>query len=239
MQELKKSVFSYRTFPLFMKSPELMQGTFLCPHDFSDRNIEKIAKEIVKEWKLDGLVYCNQVHKDNLHIVENMEKNTILCIPLSDALITRQKNIALCIRHADCQAALVYDRYNRVIAVVHAGWKGLVRNIYRKVISTMQEKFSTNPDDLLVCISPSLGPTVSKYIHHRNVFPTYFYKFQIAPSHFDFWQIGAYQLTQIGVPKNNIAISEICTFSNPDHFFSYRRTKTQMRNASLIGITNI
>lgn len=239
MQELKKSGFSYRTFPLFIKSPELIQGTFLSPHDFSDRNIEKMARRIVKEWKLDGLVYCNQVHEDNLQIVENMEKNNILCIQQVDALITAQTNIALCIRHADCQAALLYDKYNRVIAIIHAGWKGLVRNIYRKVILAMQENFSSNPEHILVCISPSLGPAASKYTHHREVFPKYFYKFQIAPSHFDFWELGTYQLTQMGIPKNNIAISKICTFSNPDHFFSYRRTKTQMRNASLIGITAI
>lgn len=237
MQELKKSSFSYRTFPLFRQSPELIQGTFLCPHDFSDSNIEKVAKEIIKEWKLDGLVYCNQIHEDNVHIVKTIEKNNILCIPRTDALITRQTNMALCIRHADCQATLLYDRHNRVIAVVHAGWKGLVRNIYRKVTRIMQEKFSTNPADILVCISPSLGPAASKYTHHREVFPKYFYKFQIAPSYFDFWQIGAYQLTQMRIPKNNIAISQICTFSSQDHF-SYRRTKTQMRNASLISVRN-
>lgn len=235
MQELKKSAFSYKTFSLFMKSPELIQGTFLCPHDFCDSNIEKITRKIIKEWELDGLVYCNQIHEDNVHIVKNIESNSVLCISDTDALITAKKNIALCVRHADCQAALLYDKYNQVIAIIHSGWKGLVRNIYRKVITTMQDKFSTNSNDILVCISPSLGPTASKYTHHREVFPKYFYKFQIAPSYFDFWQLGAYQLSQMGIPENNIAISKICTFSS-SNYFSYRRTKTQMRNASVIGI---
>lgn len=235
MQGLKKSSFSYATFPLFMKVPEIIQGTFLRPHDFCNNNIEKLAKKIIKEWKLEGFVYCNQVHQDNIHIVKNIEKNSILCLPDTDALITNQTNILLCVRHADCQAALLYDKCNQVIAIVHAGWKGLVRNIYKKVVRMMQEKFSTNPENLLICISPSLGPTASKYTHYREVFPNYFYKFQIAPFHFDFWQISNYQLREMGILKNNIAISELCTFSSSDHF-SYRRTKTQRRNASVIGM---
>lgn len=237
MQELKKNAFSYATFSLFKKFPELVHATFLRPHDFCDNNMEKLAKKIIKEWNLDGLVYCNQIHQDNIHIVKNVKKNSILCLSHTDALITEQKNIVLCVRHADCQAALLYDKYNQVIAIVHAGWRGLVQNIYKKVISTMQEEFSTHPKNLFVCVSPSLGPAVSKYTHYREVFPSYFYKFQIAPFRFDFWQLGKYQLREMGIPTNNIAISEICTFSNAN-YFSYRRTKTQMRNASLIGNKN-
>lgn len=195
-----------------------------------------MAKKIIKQWKVDGLVYCNQIHQDNIHIVKNIQKNSILSIENTDALITEQKNIVLCVRHADCQAALLYDKYNQVIAIIHAGWRGLVQNIYRKVISAMQEKFSTDPENLFVCVSPSLGPQASKYTEYREIFPKYFHKFQITPCHFDFWELGKYQLSEMGIPKNNIAISEICTFSNADYFFSYRRTKTQKRNASFIGI---
>lgn len=236
MQHLKKNTFSIRRFPLFIQYPKLTQGTFLAPHDCSDNNIKEIAGEIIKEWQLDGFVYCNQIHKDNIHIVTDNQKNKIVCVPETDALITKQKNIALCIRHADCQAALFYDKYNHIIAIVHAGWKGLVQNIYSKTVKRMREKFGTNPKDILVCISPSLGPTVSEYIHHADAFPKYFYAFQTAPNYFDFWKLGTYQLTQVGVQKNNIEVSEICTFLSPDHFFSYRRTKTLRRNASLIAL---
>lgn len=238
MQQLKKNTFPFRTFPLFIQSSELIHGTFLAPHDCSDSNIKEIAGQIIKEWQLDGFVYCNQIHRDTIHIVTDIPENKMICVPETDALITKQKNIALCIRHADCQAALFYDKYNHVIAIVHAGWKGLVQNVYRKVVETMREKFSSSPKDIIVCISPSLGPTVSKYIHHADAFPKYFYAFQIAPNYFDFWKLGAYQLTLVGIRKNNIEVSEICTFSSPDQFFSYRRTRTPMRNASLIAITS-
>lgn len=236
MQQLKKDPFSFRIFPLFVQSSELIHGTFLAPHDCSDRNIKEIAQQIIKERELDGFVYCNQIHKDTIHIVTDKSENKIICVPDTDALITKQKNIALCIRHADCQAALFYDKYNRVIAIVHAGWKGLVQNVYSKVVNTMRKKFSSNPSDIIVCISPSLGPTVSEYMHHAEVFPKYFYAFQIAPNYFDFWKLATYQLTQVGIRKDNMQVSGICSFSSPDHFFSYRRTKTQKRNASLIAL---
>lgn len=236
MQQLKKDPFSFRIFPLLVQSSELIHGTFLTPHDCSDTNIKEIAQQIIKEWQLDGFVYCNQIHRDTIHIVTDKPENKMICVPHTDALITKQKNIALCIRHADCQAALFYDKYNRVIAIVHAGWKGLVQNVYSKVVSTMRKKFSSNPSDIIVCISPSLGPTVSEYVHHAEVFPKYFYAFQIAPNYFDFWKLATYQLTQVGIRKDNMQVSGICTFSTPDHFFSYRRTKTQKRNASLIAL---
>lgn len=236
MQELKKDAFSFRKFPLLIQSSELIHGTFLVPHDCSDSNIKEMAQQSIEEWKLDGFVYCNQIHRDAIHIVADKPKDRMICLPETDGLITRQKNIALCIRHADCQVALFYDKYNRVIAIVHAGWKGLVQNVYSKVVKIMRQKFFSSPKDILVCVSPSLGPAVSKYIHHTEVFPKYFYAFQMAPNYFDFWKLAIYQLTQIGIPKDNIEISGVCTFSSPDHFFSYRRTKTQKRNASLIAI---
>lgn len=239
MQQLKKNAFSFRIFPLFTQSPELIHGTFLVPHDCSDGSIKGLAEECIKEWQLNGFVYCSQIHKDTIHIVTNSRASKIECVSDTDALITQQKNIALCIRHADCQAALFYDKSHSVIAIAHAGWKGLVENVYSKVVRTMREKFGTNPKDITVCISPSLGPTVSKYIHHAEVFPKYFYTFQMAPNYFDFWKLATYQLTQVGIAEDKIEVSKICTFSNPALFFSYRGTKTTMRNASIIVLREL
>jgi len=51
----------------------------------------------------------------------------------ADALITKQKNLMLVVKTADCMPVLITD--GEKVGVVHIGWKGLENKIFYKTIS--------------------------------------------------------------------------------------------------------
>ena len=173
-------------------------------------------------------VYSKQVHGKDVAIVSGRGDPSVT----ADGLITKVKGIALGIRHADCQAAIFYDPTTHVIANVHAGWRGLVENIYRETILKLQAEFHVKPENLLVCIGPSLEPEYSEFINYRTEFPEHFWRFQTRASHFNLWEVARFQLKEEGINPQNIEIAGIGTYSNPDDFYSYRRSKDTLRNTT-------
>lgn len=155
---------------------------------------------------------------------------------LCDALVTDQPDIGLMINHADCQAALFYDPIKHVIANVHSGWKGNVQNIYHHVIAYLTGRFGCLPQNLLVGISPSLGPHSAEFVNYRTELPEMFWDFQIKPNYFDLWEISRWQLCQSGILDHHIQIAAIDTLTNEDDYFSYRREKITGRNGLVASI---
>lgn len=153
-----------------------------------------------------------------------------------DALHTDIPHLGLLIKHADCQAAIFYDPIHHAIANVHAGWRGSVQNIYKETIEAMKVAYGSQPQDLLVGISPSLGPNSAEFIHYKKELPEEFHPFQIKPNYFDFWEISRYQLQRCGVLPHHIEIAQIDTYANPNDYFSFRREKTTGRNATVVAL---
>jgi len=147
-----------------------------------------------------------------------------------DGLVTDKAGVQLLIRHADCQAAIFYDPVKKVIANVHAGWRGQGLNIYQEVIDQMRHKYGSKPENLFVGISPSLGPCCAQFIHYEKELPAHFWEYQERPLYFDLWAIAQWQLTQAGIVPSHIQVAEVCTCCNPSDYFSYRRDRVPGRN---------
>ncbi len=171
--------------------------------------------------------HCNHLHLDRVVQVDSIYDP----IKEGDALVTNKKGVPLMICHADCQAAIFYDPKTESLGLAHSGWRGSNLNIYGKVIKTMQDRFGTDPSDLIVVVSPSLGPDHSEFINYEKELNPDFIKYQFKPTYFDFWAIARDQLKEAGV--QNINISGFCTFANPKRCFSYRRDKTRARDATI------
>lgn len=135
-------------------------------------------------------------------------------------------------QHGDVQwlefellASFFYDPIHRAVATVHCGWRGQVCNIYAKVIAAMKKAYGSNPADLHVAISPSLGPQHAEFVHYRVEFPEPFWQFRVGDSHFDLWALAVWQLKQAKILGSHIQVAEICTYANREDCFSYRRGK--------------
>ena len=169
----------------FSKTPFNSLNLNLAPSGNTSDIVQNLSK--VKEaFGLKKMIWSKQVHKTTL--IEVNSKNasdTFEC----DGFLTNEKGIALLIKHADCQAALFYDPVKKVIGNVHAGWRGNVLNIYQKMIEKMTSLYASNPKDIYVCISPSLGPKSAEFKHYKEEFPKHFWPFQTKENHFDLWSI--------------------------------------------------
>lgn len=197
-------------------------------------NIERIKGQLkhqVPSWKQTVIGKAN--HGTSHALVTEHSPEEILGV---DGLLTKQAGVTLLMRHADCQVALFYDTKNHAIACVHAGWRGSVANIYKETIQSMKRAFGSNPSDLLVCISPSLGPYEAEFINYQTEIPEELWHFQAIPTYFDFWSMSEFQLQNAGVLPHHIEIARLSTFSNPHDFFSYRRDKVTGRHATCITL---
>jgi polyphenol oxidase len=200
-----------------------------------DENRSRVLKILKKREKIISLVTAEQVHKDEIFCVTKKESfEAASC----DALITQVPGAVLMIKHADCQAAILYDPMKKALAVVHSGWKGSCLNIYKKTILHMREKFGSRPDDILVSISPSLGPEASEFKNFKEELPEEFWDFQIKPFYFDFWAISDWQLKAAAILPHHIEIAKVCTYSNKEDFYSYRRERVTGRLATCAMLTS-
>lgn len=193
--------------------------------------IQDQLKHEIRDWK--QLVWSHASHGKAL---THVQKNSSQALMHFDGLITSTPLVTLMMKHADCQIALFYDPIHHACANVHAGWRGSVANIYKEAVHHMQQTFGSNPADLLVCISPSLGPDEAEFIHYRSELPEEFWHFQIRPTYFDFWSISEYQLHALGILPHHIEIARLSTYANAQDYFSHRRDKDTGRNATCITL---
>ena len=190
----------------------------------------------------DNFVWLNQTHSDHIVIAE--KAGVYLD---ADSVITNKKNLYLSIRVADCINIFLYDPTNKVIANVHSGWKGTVARITSKTIEKMKEVFNTNPEDLIVCINPSIGKECFEVKEDvEKLFKEEFKELDVDKfitkkdeEHFliDSVYCVKENIKAMGVKEENIEDSNICTVCNKDKYHSYRADKELAgRNIGIIAM---
>jgi YfiH family protein len=184
-------------------------------------------------------VLANQVHGTNVEIISNDRRGAGAfsrhnAIVSCDAMITNEPEICLFVMAADCVPLLFFDKVKLVIGAAHAGWRGTVKKMAANTIHKMQEHYGCSPKDIYVGIGPSIGPCCYNVGGEviEEVLKTFgtteglinFENPNSAPI-FDLWSANKLQLTQAGVPEENIEIAGVCTQCHHDDFFSSRYGK--------------
>lgn len=99
-----------------------------------------------------ALVTLQQVHSDHIHVVTEVPKTPLA----GDCLVTSVPGLLLAIQTADCLPILLVDKKQKVVAAVHAGWRGSLQRIAQKAVGTMQSRFSSDPKNILAVIGPGI-----------------------------------------------------------------------------------
>jgi hypothetical protein len=93
------------------------------------------------------------------------------------------------------------------------------------------------PQDIMAVRGPSLGPGRSEFVHFNTEWgPDFAQYYNPATQTVDLWQMTQNQLFKAGLRQENIYSLDLCTYSLPQLFYSYRRDKTTGRQAGIIWI---
>lgn len=74
----------------------------------------------------------------------------------TDCIITKEANIFLYLYFADCIPMAMFDKKNNVLAFAHMGWQSVELDLHKKIITTLKEKYNTDPSDIEVVLGPSI-----------------------------------------------------------------------------------
>lgn len=197
-----------------------------------DINRQNIAKKY--RFSLDRLRYMNQVHTDNIIIVDNSSPHLI---KECDAMITNTKGLALMVLTADCIGVLFCDIEQNIIAVAHAGRNGTFMQISAKVIDKMKNAFNSNPKNIKVYLGPSIQKCCYEVDHATAEFvKNNFGEEFVSKRNIDLQAINKSQLIDSGVKQENIYIDYTCTKCSTKPYFSYRQDKNCGRFVGVIMI---
>jgi YfiH family protein len=145
-----------------------------------------------------------------------------------DAIITRERGLALTMRFADCVPIVFFDPVQRTIGLAHAGWRGVAENVVAATVAALRDNFGSNPRNLWTGIGPCIS--ADRYRVGQEVIdlvapacPPHAPIAQRHPDgslHLDLNAAVLSQLRACGV--ENIEDSAICTASNTAEWFSHR-----------------
>ena len=187
--------------------------------------------------EIENLYVPKQSHGDSIVVIDTnflsqpSDQQEIILTDV-DALITNVKNIGIGVTTADCVPILIYDPTKKALAAIHAGWRGTVQHIASKTLKKMQQTYGTRPKEVLVGIAPSIsasrfevGDEIGEAFREANYrLDSISYRNEASGKlHIDLQEANIIDLTSLGVERNNIENSKLCSYSNPDLFFSARR----------------
>lgn len=178
--------------------------------------------------KPEQLIFPRQTHTNCVAEISDIPESEI---KETDALVTNQTGICLCVQTADCVPILLFDPVNNVIAAVHAGWRGTVKKIAEVAIQKIVLKYNSNPENIVAAIGPSISPEiyevgnevveeVKKSIPNAEML---IHKNSSGNFHVNLWEANRQVLLENGLQEKNIEILGECSFTETNKYFSARK----------------
>lgn len=219
-------------------------GFFTC--HFVDYSLEALTQVIAP----DATVYrTKQVHGKRVVTPSEIAQEEVTLVA-ADGLYSDQKKQALWVASADCTPALIADVKRQNVAAVHAGWRGTALSILPIAIARFLESNSQLSD-----LRVALGPAISGEVYQvdlavaaqvgSSLLPTdadlssedileQLWQLKLSPLRsdpepekvrLDVRRVNTLQLEKMGFHPEQIAVAPHCTYQEPEHFFSYRRSR--------------
>ncbi len=205
-------------------------------------NYRRMAKALDVE--MERMVVTWQTHTTNVRKVSETDFGKgVICdrdYRDVDGLITNIPGVTLVTFFADCVPLYLVDTKNRAIGLSHSGWRGTVNRMGQETLLRMKEAFGTDPADVTACIGPSIcqdcyevGPEVIEQFcsafsecHHEKLF----YMKPNGKYQLNLWEANRIVLNEAGIPQEQISVTDICTYCNPDLLYSHRRCAEKRGN---------
>jgi YfiH family protein len=159
---------------------------------------------------------CTTIHQVHSDIV--LEAREPGLAGEGDALVTDRAGLFVSIRTADCVPILIADPERRVVAAVHAGWRGTAVGILSRTVEKMAQCYGSRPTDLRLAFGPAIGSCC------YEVGPEVAARFQKeGRQYLDLIGENRRLAVEAGVRLDRMESLNLCTKCNAGQFFSFRR----------------
>ena len=152
-----------------------------------------------------------------------------------DAFVLRGPGPVCAIQAADCMPVVLASESGDALGMAHAGWRGLAAGVIEATLGEMR----VTPRRVIAWLGPAIGPNayeVGKEV--RDAFLASAAEAESAfvaarPHHWllDLYAIARQRLARAGVER--IFGGTLCTYSDRERFFSFRRDRTAERMAAI------
>ncbi|WP_442498373.1 peptidoglycan editing factor PgeF [Methylobacter sp. sgz302048] len=174
-------------------------------------------------------VWLEQVHSNKA-----VDAGKTQSLVQADASFTDEAGVVCAVLTADCLPLLVCNAEGSRIAAIHAGWRGLLSGVIGNTVTAMGNQ------DLLVWLGPAIGPACFEvgaevreaFIEKSARFAAAFKECGNGKWLADIYQLARVDLAALGIDR--IYGGNLCTVTDHERFYSYRRDKETGRMATLI-----
>lgn len=189
--------------------------------------------------KLKSLLPSEPVWLSQVHGVQIVDATTCDTNTEADASFTTSLNTVSCVMTADCLPVLFCDQAGTQVAAAHAGWRGLLDGVLEATLSTFQL-----PDSVLIwfgaAIGPEtfeVGPEVKAAFEGKEAQAASFFSAKSNGKYLaDIYGLARLSLQKAGVKAENIYGGDLCTVTDSERFFSFRRDGQTGRMATCIWL---
>ncbi|MEM9578703.1 MAG: peptidoglycan editing factor PgeF [Pseudomonadota bacterium] len=200
-----------------------------CGYGSSDQReivtINRARVALALDVPAERLTGVHQVHSADVAVADASISEPVR----ADGIVTKTRGLAISILTADCQPVLFADATAGVIGAAHAGWRGALDGVLEATLDAMVTLGAQRG-----AITAIIGPSISQAAY--EVGPEFFETFVAEDQsyarffangsgdrlHFDLPAFGLHRLRSAGV--GHAEWTRHCTYSDPDRFYSYRRT---------------
>lgn len=186
--------------------------------------------------RCEDMVLSRQTHTTNVRIVTEADRGKEITRERDytdvDGLVTNVPGICLVTSYADCVPLYFVDPVKKVIGLSHSGWRGTVGKIGKKTILLMQEKYGSDPADILAAAGPSVCMDcyeVSEDVIERvkeafeeAFWPQLFYRKPNGKYQLNLWKANELIFREAGILPEHIAVTNVCTHCNSRILYSHR-----------------
>jgi len=182
--------------------------------------------------RVEKFVMVSQCHGTDILVIDepNPDYNHFQKLAC-DGIITNQPGVMIAVGVADCLPVLLLDPVKKVVAALHAGWKGTAGNIAAKGVESLVKLFGSDSRDILAALGPAIGPCCYEVdIPVKQAFAGSGIDWELCATLSDIgsWKLdlaaaNRQQLMAAGLAEENIEAAEQCVSCQHDWFFSYRR----------------
>ncbi|MGV8934052.1 MAG: peptidoglycan editing factor PgeF [Gallionellaceae bacterium] len=187
---------------------------------------------------LEPLLPSEPVWLQQVHGVTVVDAGNTSCLPEADASVATHRGAVCAVMTADCLPILLCDDKGSVVGAVHAGWRGLCDGVIEATVAEMKVPSAT----LMAWLGPAIGPAAFEV--GEEVRAAFMEKQETASAAFvsvpngkwlaDIFQLATLRLHALGITR--IYGGGMCTYSEAERFYSYRRDVETGRMATMIWL---